>query len=113
MPVRAVSQFHATLKSIGTPSRLGVIVATTTKNNHDTATPFSNTSDALKGKMLLVQPDTACYIVAGTTNAVTATNTGVKLEAGEKYLLSMREEYGWLACLPVAGTTNLQVYEML
>jgi len=92
---------------------LGVIVATTTKNNHDTATPFSNTGDALKGKLLLVQSDVACYILGGIANTATVTSTnGVRIEANERVPFRMRRDQGWLACLPTTGTANLRVWEL-
>jgi hypothetical protein len=98
----------------GSPSYLGTIVATTTKNNHDTATPFNNTGDALKTKMLMVQPDAECYILAGTTNGATVTTgNGVYLDANEKFFITMKSGQGWLACVSLAGTTNLKVWEMV
>lgn len=97
----------------GSPSYLGVIVATTTKNNHDTAAPFNNTGDALKGRVLLLQPDAACYVLAGILNTATVTTTnGVKLQADERVILTMTASQGWLACVSVTGTTNLKVWEM-
>jgi hypothetical protein len=97
----------------GSPTHLGTIVATTTKNNHDTASAFNNTGDALKGKLLMLQPDAACYVLAGTTNAATVTTTnGVKLAADERVLIRMRENQGWLACVSVTGTTNCRVWEL-
>jgi hypothetical protein len=96
----------------GTPTRLGVIVATTTKNNHDTATPFNNTGDALGGKLLVLQPDTACHITVGSLNTQTATTTAIKLEANERFVLNMGTGPKFLACVAVSGTTNLQVYEL-
>ena len=97
---------------VGCPTRLGVIICTTSKNNHDTATPFNNTGNALKGKLLVVQPDAACYINAVTANNGTAATTDLKLDAGEKFYIQMGEDHGWLACIAVSGTVNLQVYEL-
>lgn len=98
----------------GSPSYLGTIVATTTKNNHDTAAPFNDTGDALKGKTIMVQPDTACYILAGSANTSTVTTAnGVKLAADERVTITMTRDQGWLACLAVSGTTNLKVWEMV
>jgi hypothetical protein len=97
----------------GSPSFLGTIVATTTKNNHDTATPFNNTGTGLGGKMLLVQPDTACYVYRGTANTATVTTAnGVKLAADERKIITLRSEQGWLAALAVSGTCNLKGWEM-
>jgi hypothetical protein len=104
----------------GTPRYLGTIVATTTKNNHDTATPFNNTGDALKGKLLLIQTDAACYINFGTTNAITAVSSAttgavsVKLNADERVIVRMDPEsgYGWIAALAVSGTANIKVWDL-
>lgn len=112
--LRPASPAANTLKLSGTPVLLGTIVATTTKNNHDTATPFNNTGDALKGKMLLIQPDTACYILPGTANTATVTTSnGIKLGAEERVILSMADDYGWLACVAVSGTTNCRIWELI
>lgn len=98
---------------VGTPTRLGVIAATTTsQNNHDTGTPFNNTGDALAGKLLLVQPDVACYIATGSTSSVTAATTDVKLEANERVYLNMPRAGKFLACRSVSGSVSLQVYEL-
>jgi hypothetical protein len=95
----------------GSPQFLGKIVATTTKNNHDTATPFNNTGTAMKAWALLVQCDAAAYILAGTTNAATVTTAnGVLLEANEKFELTMLPAEGWLAALAVSGTANCRVW---
>lgn len=97
----------------GMPVLLGTIVATTTKNNHDTAVPFNNTGDALKSKPVLLQSDAACYVAFGSTNAVTATTSNVKLAADEKVTFVMDPSYGWIACVAVSGTANLRVSELL
>lgn len=112
--LRPSSPSATTLKLNGTPVLLGTIVATTTKNNNDTATPFNNTGDALKGKTLLIQTDTACYILPGTANTATVTTSnGVKLGADERVILGMADEYGWLAGLAVSGTSNIKVWELI
>lgn len=123
LPVRAVAQSDINtyrppasvmpLKTYGSPTFLGVIVATTTKNNADTAAPFNSTGRALKGMVLLVQPDVACYVIPGTVNTVTVTaSNGVKLEANQLHLITMLNDEGWLAALPVSGTCNLKVWEL-
>lgn len=98
----------------GTHVLLGTIVATTTKNNTDTAVPFNSTGEGLKGKTLLVQPDAACYILPGllSTSTVTTAN-GLKLSADQTYVIMMGASYGWLACLSVSGTANLKVWELV
>lgn len=98
----------------GTPARLGVITATTTKTNNNTAVPFNNTGEALERKMLILQPDTACYVKFGSANTVTATaaNYDVLLEANQQFQTWVKDGIGYIACLPViAGTTNLVVSE--
>lgn len=113
MARRAMSSKYALERLSGTPSYLGVIVATTTKNNHDTAAAFNNTGDALTGKCLLIQPDAACYVLPGTANSATVTTTnGLKLEANSATVIVMTESHGWLACVSVSGTTNLKVWEL-
>ena len=100
----------------GVPAFLGVIVATTTKNNNDTAAPFNNTGEALKGKVILLSPDTACWINFGATSAVTASTTptagSIFVNARERISVIMSETVGWVACVAVTGTTNLQIWEL-
>lgn len=99
----------------GSPSFLGKIVATTTKNNHDTAAPFSDTAGSgLSGKVLLVQPDAACYILPGSVITATVTTAnGVKLQADERVILTMTSAQDWIACVSVSGTTNLRIWELV
>lgn len=98
----------------GTPTFLGTITATTTKNNHDTSSPFNNTSDALKGWVLMVQCDAAGYLLPGTTNAAAVTTTnGIKVAADEKYIFIMSVQHGWLAALAVTGTLNCKVWRFV
>jgi hypothetical protein len=108
------AELHLALKLSGTPVLLGTIVATTTKNNHDTATPFNNTNGGLAGKTLCIQADAACYVAFGTTNAVTATSANFALAAGQSIGLYMSalHGYGWIACLSASGTANLKVFEL-
>jgi hypothetical protein len=90
----------------GTPLLLGTITTTTTKNNHDTAVPFSNTGNALKGMSVLVQCDGAAFLLPGTTNAVTVTAaTGVYVEAREKFYMHAFNTYGWIAALSFSGAS--------
>jgi hypothetical protein len=116
MPSRLAGS-HAIDALYGNPVHLGTVIATTTKNNTDTAVPFNSTGDALKGKMLLLQSDAAFYVRAGTVSTITvttgtSTTAGVKVEAGEKYILSMGREQGWIACVSASGTATVQVFEM-
>lgn len=113
---RPTSILQSDLKLNGTPLKLGVIRATTTKNNHDTATPFVDTNDALEGKVLMMQCSAACNVnFTGTTNAVIATtdvtdaNYGVELQAKERVIWTMALTYKWIA---VVGTADCVVWEM-
>lgn len=96
----------------GVPQLLGTIVATTTKNNHDTAAPFNDTAPALTGKTLMLQPDTECYVYFGALNTQTATTSHVHLDPFEKIVIRMNDTLGYVACVAVSGTTNLRVHEM-
>jgi hypothetical protein len=115
MSVRAFNDISSVLN--GCPSYLGVIVATTTKNNHDTAVPFNNTGEALKGKVLLLQSDAAFYLLPGTTNAATVATsgatTGVLVAANERVVMVMGSSYGWVAAVAVSGTANVKVWELI
>ncbi len=114
VPRRAQTPVLVSTQLQGTHISLGVVVATTTKNNHDTASPFSNTGDALKGMTLQVQCDVPAYFGVGTTNAVTVTSSnGVYLEANKIYVLSMAESYGWVAFLSVSGTATCKVWQLI
>lgn len=100
----------------GTPVWKGVIIATTTKNNHDTATPFLNTGDAMEGGVYLLEASAACNVnCAGTTNAVTASVTrtsssyGFAMAADERVIITMAEGYKWIA---VVGAASVVVWEL-
>lgn len=114
MPVRPYNDSAMLLS--GTAKRLGVIQATTTKNNHDTTTAFNNTGEALKGKILLLHADAACNVNFGTANdviahaTVTNANFGVPVAAGERIIVAMHRDYGWIA---VVGTANVTVWELI
>lgn len=107
-----VPSLQATVYQLnGTPHYLGRIVATTTKNNHDTSTPFNDTTVALKGMTLLIQCDAAADILPGIVNTVTTTaTTGVKLAADEKFYIMMENDAGWVA---VVGTANCDFWQLL
>lgn len=99
---------------IGTPVFLGVIVATTTKNNNDTSVPFTNAVEAMKGKTLLIQSDAACYILPGILNTATVTTAnGVYLAPNDRVCINMGSSYGWLAALAASGTANVRVWELV
>lgn len=89
---------HTSLTEVlnGVPTYLGTIAASTSKTNHDTATPFNNTGNALCGKVLLVQNAAAgaVRLLAVATNTGTVSNTrgatfGPSIGAGERVVLFM------------------------
>lgn len=90
----------------GSPRFLGTIVSTTTKNNADTAVPFTIPA----GSVLLLQPTAAVQFLAGTTAAATATTgNGVGLATGEKYKLILAEDEAYVACVGAASTLVWQL----
>ena len=113
-PVRLTSTPHILQAMSGSPQHLCTIVATTTKNNHDTAVAFNNTGDALKSRPLLLQSDAAFYVRGVTTNDGTVTETnGVYVQALQPWVLWLRSDEGWVACLAVAGTATVRVFELI
>lgn len=93
----------------GTPTYLGTITATTTKNNNSTASPFT----IPLGQFVLVQCDAATYVLPGTTTGATVTTSnGVKIIADEKYYLMLTLDQAYLAALAVTGTVNCKVWRM-
>jgi hypothetical protein len=103
--------FEEIRKLNGTPRFLGVIVATTTKNNADTAVPFNATGDQLRGKMLMMQADAACHVYFGPLSTQTATTAnGVKLAADQIHYVMMTEDIGFVACV---GAASLRIWELL
>ena len=105
--------------ALGSFTSLGVLIATTSVNNHTTLTPFNNTGNGLGGKVLMIQTDASCYINVGSANTVaavaSATSASLFIPAsyiGIPLLLTMKSGDGFLACISVAGTTNLKVWEM-
>lgn len=100
----------------GVPVLLGVIQASTTKNNNDTATPFNNTGDALEGKVLMIQCDAAANVRCdGTTSTVTASATitnaayGPHVDANQVVYCTMSLGFKWVAAV---GSANCAVWEM-
>lgn len=100
---------------MGTPVRLGVIAATTTKNNTDTGVPFNNTGDGLERLMLQLQPDAACYVRFGSGASLTVASTtyDVVLEANQIFTTWMAEGKSVIACLGVSGNANLVVCKLV
>lgn len=112
MGLRNTSPSALAHKLNGTPVLLGTItVAGASKNNADTAVPFSNTGNCLKGKTLLLQPSASVHVLPGTaSNSTVTTSNGVKIGADERVIITMAEDYGWLA---VIGTADVKVWELI
>lgn len=91
----------------GSPAYLGTIVATTTKNNSDTAAPFAIEA----GQFILVQCDVAAYVLPGTSTAAAATTAnGVKVAADEKFYILLRAGQSYLAIISASGTATCKVW---
>lgn len=107
--------------SIGSPKYLGTIDATTTsRTNGQATTPFLNTGDGLKGKILLIVNDGTVNVrilpTATATGVVTVTrgaNFGVPLTAGERVIVRMTHDYPFMAVITPVGTANLDIFELL
>lgn len=98
----------------GSPQYLGVIAANTTTTNHTTAVPFQNTGDGLAGKMLLIQPDAACYLRGVVTNNGTVTTAnGVYIGTNERVIITLKSDEGWLAVLGDGAAVNARVWELV
>ena len=114
----------------GVPTELGVLVsAGAAVTNATTATPFSQAvtgpafAGTLAGKTLLIQPSVNGFIAVsanGAPNVATQTVVpaapgtvhGVALAAGEKAMILMRPDVGWLQWIPALGAGNLFVWEL-
>jgi hypothetical protein len=112
------------VKQSGSPRFLGTIVATAATSNVTTSSPFASTGTHLLSKILLIQSDSNCYLLAtqqGQEASVSATN-GVQIFAGERVELCMDDqdtdvvnatESLWnLTIFPVTGTSNVKVWEL-
>jgi len=91
---------------------LGTIVATTTKNNTDTTTPFGIPA----GAKLSVQCDATAYVLVcqnATSCSATSTN-GIKVAADQLFTTSTPSSAagaGYVAALSASGTANCRVFE--
>lgn len=88
---------------------LGTITATSAASltNGTTAVTFAS----LAGRRLLLQPDAACNINDVAASGTTITTTGtIRLEAFEKFEITMPNGSGYLAVIPPSGTVNLLVW---
>lgn len=99
----------------GDPVLIGTITATATLDNSNTAVPFANTGELLKGKTLYLQGDAAFYFKQNTTAAAGVTTAGLQIGLSgstANWYVSMRSFKGYLSILPVSGTVNVKVFEM-
>jgi len=117
----------------GVPTELGVLVSsgvTVAVNNATTALPFNaavtcpgTMQGTLAGKTLLLQPSSAGFVAVGLTPALTIANQttvpaafgtvhGVAIAAGEKVIIMMRPDVGWIQWQPSGGAGNLFVWEL-
>ena len=114
----------------GVPTELGVLVsAGAAVTNATTATPFNQAvtgsafAGTLAGKTLLIQTSAAGFVAVGTDPAPTVatqavvpaapgTVHGVALTSGEKAIIIMRPDVGWIQWIPSAGAGNLFVWEL-
>lgn len=117
----------------GVPTELGVLVSsgvTVAVNNATTALPFNaavtcpgTMQGTLAGKTLLLQPTSAGFVAVGLTPALTIANQsvvpaafgtvhGVALAAGEKAIILMRPDVGWIQWIPSGGSGNCFVWEL-
>ena len=115
---RPANEFTLALKLYGTPKPLGVIDYTgTSTTNHQASVPFSNTGDALCGKMLLLRASTDAFVLAVSTNTGTVTTaTGVPISTNERVIQLMPASVSgtkcWLAVIRSTVSGNLSVWEM-
>lgn len=124
----------------GDPLYLGSLVSTgAAVNNSTTATPFFSpglggavANGTLAGKTLLMQTTAAGLVQTSkfanmTINGVpgqtiialqsvvpplAGTAPGVALTSGERVVIIMAPEDGWLQWLPLSGSANLHVWEL-
>lgn len=100
---------------LGTPVRLGTIdFASSSKTQASATTPFNDSGDGLAGKVLLLQPTQAVYILPGTSSSATAASaTSVLLQANERVCFYMHPSYTHLAAIRSASDGNLLIWELL
>jgi hypothetical protein len=117
----------------GIPSYLGALVSsgvTVAVTNATTALPFASAvtnpgtmQGTLAGKTLLLQPSSNGFVLTGTGPMPTIANQttvppapgsviGVAVLSGEKSIILMRPDVGWLQWIPSGGAGNLFVWEL-
>lgn len=89
---------------------VGTIVATTTKNNSDTAAPFTLN----EGGRYAVQCDAAAYYQTGKTSGATAVAaTAVELGAKVLFDIPLPAGHNHIAILSVSGTATCKVFAVV
>jgi len=115
----------------GVPSYLGALVSSgAAVTNATTALPFNavvtnsgTMQGTLAGKTLLFQPSSNGFILTGTGPLPTVANQttvppapgtaiGIAVVAGEKDIVIMRPDVGWLQWIPSGGAGTLFVWEL-
>lgn len=117
-----LSAADVALASLGSPVYLGTIDAgATAKTNAEASTPFANTGDGLKNKVLLIANDSTSltvrfHPVATSTGDATATRNaagfGVPIGPGERVIVRMLADYAYLAVISPSGAANVDVWEL-
>lgn len=103
---RPLGLAQSSMAVYGSPRFLGTIVSTTTKNNSDTAVPFTIPA----GSVLLLQPTAEVQILPGTTAAATATTgNGLTILADERFTFILAEDEAYVACVGAASTLVWQL----
>lgn len=100
------------LPAAASERRIGQIVATTTKNNSDTAVPFTIRTTGRVGTIkVVVQCDTAAYVSSSgcADSACAATATDTKVSADYIYDVDLVGTESHVAILAVSGTATCQV----
>lgn len=92
-----------TLALNGRPTYSQTVTATTTTRN---STAF------VGGTLLLIQPDTACYVRVGDSSVEATTANGLRLEAQEKFKLTLGEADTHVAVLAVTGTSVAKFFTL-
>jgi hypothetical protein len=140
-PGRVAAEKTLLLTLNGDPQFLGLIQSTgSAVNNASTTTPFNTGTlqadgfsrslvGSLAGRVLLLQTTAAGLVLASpsplindqraqtvaqqTAPVAASAAPGVALASGERVIITMLPTSGWLQWLPVSGSANLFVWELL
>ncbi len=94
---------------IGSPEYLGIIEATTAKNNSDTTTPFVIPEGAM---LLCATSADVQWLGQSTATAATTTTDGVLQdisEDGTKWIVFLKPGQAYLSCV---GAANVKVWTL-